>query len=191
MLVIFSIKVPKPLVTRSPNWIFFYNTAVVLSYFYDSTIASWIHIFFFSLSLSLLILSLSSSSLPLSHLFLVQSMPPKLGWIQSGHSVGVAWRVEVACGVVRSALCASRWWCEFWVGFGFDFWCLTVVMSLISGGFWCEFFFDFLWVFCPWWWWVCCCHGFAVVVVVHFSLIILFIYLFLFFCMCVLLPWWL
>ena len=37
--------------------------------------------------------------------------------------------------------------CEFRVGFGFDFQCLTVVMGLISGGFWCEFLFNFLWVF--------------------------------------------
>ena len=184
MLVIFSIKVPKPLVTRSLNWIFFYNTAVVLSYFYDSTVASWINIFF-SLSLFLFWFYLFLHPHSLFHISLLYKACHQ-SWV--GFKVVTAW---VWRGVVRSALCASRWWCEFWVGFGFDFQCLTVVMSLISGGFWCEFFFDFLWVFCPWWWWVCCCHGFAVVVVVHFSLIILFIYLFLFFCMCVLLPWWL
>ena len=62
--------------------------------------------------------------------------------------MGVAWRGEI------SIMCLAVV-CEFWVGFGFDFRCLTVVMGLISGGFWCEFFFNFFVGFCPWWWWVC------------------------------------
>ena len=65
------------------------------------------------------------------------------------------------------------------MGFGFDFWCLTVVMGLIFGGFCCEFFFNFLWV---------SVHGggWCVVAVVDFSLILILNFFFFFF----VLLWW-
>ena len=91
-------------------------------------------------------------------------------------------RLEVSMGMTwcgETGVVCLEVVCEFQVGFGFDFLCLTVVMSLISGGFRCEFFFNFLWV---------SIHGGGgcVVVVVDFSLI----YLLLCLCVCVLPLWW-
>ena len=51
------------------------------------------------------------------------------GWKSAWREIGMGmWLGET--GVVCLAVV-----CEFRVGFGFDFWCLTVVMGLISGGF--------------------------------------------------------
>ena len=198
MLVIFSIKVPKPLVTRSLNWIFFlqyYCSIVLLLWQYCSILDKYF--FFLSLSqpLSSLSLSLSLSLDSISFFILTPSLI-SLSCTKHATKAGLdsKWS-RCGCGV---ACRGGMWRGEIGVV------CLTVVMWIL-GGFWVWFpvphggnGFDFRWVlmwiflwfffgFCPWWWWwVCCCHGFAVVVVVDFSLIFFF-----FLYVCVLLPWWL
>ena len=104
MLVIFSIKVLKPSVTQSSNCKMFYNTATVLSYSYDGTIAFWINILLFVLSLSHLVFFFSLCLHPhsLSHIPLSSSFKHATGaGLEVG--VGVAWRVEVPRGLVRPA----------------------------------------------------------------------------------------
>ena len=70
--------------------------------------------------------------------FLFFFFTPSLTSLSTSFKHAIRARLEVSMGMMwcgETGVVCLEVVCEFQVGFGFDFLCLTMVMSLISGGF--------------------------------------------------------
>ena len=70
--------------------------------------------------------------------FLFFFFTPSLTSLSTSFKHAIRARLEVSMGMMwcgETGVVCLEVVCEFQVGFGFDFLCLTVVMGLISGGF--------------------------------------------------------